>query len=261
MDIAIDVITATISLGAAVGTSSTMASDWHLVLSRDGTVMAATDGAPPSWLGTRLDDRADVPEDLKDAGRAILATACHSISPVAASVSLPSIPHSIHLTVIDALPLRRAPTDLRAPLQSNLEVMQRQARAVDVRLSIVVEDNVPAMVSHDAGKIAWAITMLVGNSLRYVHRGSLMMPGGSIVVRAAYNSAGPTITKEVQDDGPGIPADKLRYLFNVGADQPRFGVGLSMVKEVVSAHSGQIEVESETTAFLSGTTIRLTLPG
>jgi signal transduction histidine kinase len=237
-----------------------MATDWHLVLSRDGTVLGATDGAPASWVGTRLNHRDDVPEDLKEAGRAVLGSAEHSSSPVAASVSLQSIQHAVHLTVIDALPLQRAPTDLRALLQSTLEVMHRQAKACDVTLTVVVDDQVPALVSLDAGKIAWAITVLVGNALRYVRHGSQVMPGGSIAVRVTYNSAGPEMTIEVQDDGSGIPADKLRFLFSAGPDQPRMGLGLSMVREVVAAHAGHIEVHSETDAFRRGTTIRLTLP-
>jgi hypothetical protein len=74
---------------------------WHLVLSRDGTVMAATDGARASWVGTRLDDLGDVPDDLKEAGRALLDSGYHSASSVAAQVSLKSVDHSVHLTVVD----------------------------------------------------------------------------------------------------------------------------------------------------------------
>jgi hypothetical protein len=76
---------------------------WHLVLSRDGTVMAATDGAPASWVGTRLDDPGEVPHDLKEAGRALLDSA-YQPSSVAAQVSLKSVDHPVHLTVVDALP-------------------------------------------------------------------------------------------------------------------------------------------------------------
>lgn len=232
----------------------------HLVLSRDGTVLAATGGAPPSWVGARLADRDDVSEDLKAAGRSALRSACHSASPVAASVALPSLQEAVHVTVVDALPLRRAPTDLRALLRSTLDVMQRQAKACDVTLNVVVDAQVPAVVSLDAEKIAWATTVLVGNALRYVHHGSRVMPGGSITVRVTCNPAGPGITIEVQDDGAGIPADRLPFLFSAGPDHPRVGLALSMVKEVVAAHAGHIEVHSQTAALQRGTTIRFTLP-
>ena len=238
-----------------------MATDWHLVLSRDGTVLGATDGAPASWVGTRLDDRDDVPEDLKDAGRTVLGSAQHSASPVAASVSLPSIPHAVHLTVIDALPLRRVPTDLRALLRSTLEVLQRQAKAFDVALNVVVDDQVPALVSLDADKIAWAITVLVGNALRYVRHGSQVMPGGSIAVRVTYNSAGP----EVDDRGPGrwcrhsrrqapLPV-QCRARINRASDW-----GCRWFATSSPPTRGHIDVHSDTDAFRRGTTIRLTLP-
>jgi signal transduction histidine kinase len=170
------------------------AAGWHLVLGRDGTVLGATDGAPASWVGTRLEERDDVPEDLKEAGRTVLASAHHSAASVAASVSPRSLQRLVHFSVIDALPLRRRPTDLRGLLRSTLEVMQRQAKAFDVALNVEVDRQVPAVVVLDAEKIAWAVTALVGNALRYVRHGSHAMPGGSIAVQVSYNSAGPEAT-------------------------------------------------------------------
>ena len=171
-----------------------------------------------------------------------VGSASHSASPVVTSVSLRSIPHAVHLTVIDALPLQRVATDLRGLLRSTLEVMQWQAKACDVTLNVVVDDHVPAVVRLDAEKIAWATTVLVGNALRYVRHGTHAMPGGSIAVRVMYNSAGPEVTIEVQDDGAGIPVDRLPRLFHAGPDRPRVGLGLSMVREVVTAHAGHMEV-------------------
>ena len=237
-----------------------MAVAWRLILSRDGTVLAATDGAPASWVGTHLPDHSDAPEDLKETARAAVRRAQHSSSAVEASTTLSSLQRTVHLTIVDALPLRRVPTDLRALLQSALEAMQQQAKAFDVTLNVVVDRDVPAGISIDAEKIAWATTMLVGNALRYVHHGSKVMPGGSISVRATYNSAGPDVTIEVQDDGAGIPVEKLRFLFAAESHQPRVGLGLSMIREVVAAHAGHIEVQSDTNPVQSGTTVRLTLP-
>jgi signal transduction histidine kinase len=236
-----------------------MAGQWNLVLNRNGLVLAATDGAPAAWVGTPLDERDDIPADLKDAGRTVLATAHHSAVPVAATVSLQSIQRTVHLTVIDALPLRRTRTDLRALLRSTLDVMQRQAKAFDVTLSVDVDGRVPDVVSLDAEKIGWAVTVLVGNALRYVHHGSRLLPGGSVAIRASYSQTDSQMTIDVQDDGPGIPVDKLPALFNARPGQTRLGLGLSMVREVVAAHAGHMEVDSDTDPLRHGTTIRLML--
>ena len=211
-------------------------------------------------MGTRLDDHSDLPKDFKEAVRTVLDSTSHSASPVVAPVLLQSIQQAVYLTVIDALPLRRVPTDLRALLRSNLDVLQRQAKVADVTLTVAVDDHVPALVPLDAQKIAWATTVLVGNALRYVRRGSQTMPGGSIAVRVTYNGVGPEITIEVQDDGAGIPAVKLPLLFSAAPGQSSLGLGLSMIREVVLSHAGHIEVHSDTDSFRHGTIVRLTLP-
>jgi light-regulated signal transduction histidine kinase (bacteriophytochrome) len=243
-----------------MSTSPVTAADWHLVLGRDGTVLGATDGAPAAWVGAHLDERADVPEDLKEAGRTAVVRAHESASPGGTAILLPSTGHRVHLTVVDAVPIRRVSTDLRALLRTALEVMRQQARSFDVALNVVFDDRVPALVSIDAGKVAWATTLLVGNALRYVRHGSQVMPGGSITVRVTHDAAAAELTIEVQDDGAGIPAERLALLFTVGHNQPPAGLGLSMVREVVTAHGGRLDVHSETRSFRRGTSIRFTLP-
>lgn len=237
-----------------------MTTEWHLVLGRDGTVLAAADGAPRSWIGTRLEECDDVPEDLKDAVRGVLRHADQSESQVATTGRLESIDRSVHLTVVEAMPLQRTQTDLGLLLRSTMDLLRRQAKAMDVSLDIIVDPHVPPMLSLDGEKIAWAISVLVGNALRYVRHGTQVMPGGSIVIRATYNSAAQAVIIEVQDDGSGIPADKLPFLFRSPGDRPKTGLGLVMVREVVCAHAGHVEVESSTDPFRHGTRIRLTVP-
>ena len=131
---------------------------------------------------------------------------------------------------------------------------------MDVSLDIIVDPHVPQVLSLDGEKIAWATSVLVGNALRYVRHGSQVMPGGSIAIRATYNSAAQAVIIEVQDDGSGIPADKLPFLFRGPDDRSKTGLGLVMVREVVSAHAGHVEIESSTDPFRHGTKIRLTVP-
>jgi signal transduction histidine kinase len=232
---------------------------WHLVLTRDATVVVATEGAPESWIGARLEDCPDVPEDLAQAVDSLFSGASRSIVPVSTTVRLESTGETVSLTVIDALPVHRKPADIGALLRSSLASLIDQARAADVTLKIVVDPRMPSPVHVDGDKIAWAVTAIAGNALRYVRRGSMMMPSGTIIVRASFNSIGPEIVLEIQDDGPGIPTERLHALFATKPGPP-LAVGLLMVRDVVAAHGGTLEVDSQTDTFMSGTVVRLTLP-
>jgi len=160
----------------------------------------------------------------------------------------------------DAIPLRRTVVDIRDLLHSTLEILHQQADAFDVGLRVDVDGNVPAGIVLDDRKMAWAISALVGNALRYVRRGSQTMPGGSITVHVSYDSSSAEMTIAVQDDGPGIAADRLVSLFNPATHTAGAALGLSMVKDVVEAHGGTFGIESDTRGPSHGTMVRLMLP-
>jgi signal transduction histidine kinase len=158
----------------------------------------------------------------------------------------------------DAIPLRRSPTDLVSVLTGTIETLQAQARALDVTLTIDAEPGLPR-ANVDAEKIAWAVATLVGNAFRYVRRGTRRLPGGSIHVR--LRAAGASIVVSVEDDGPGIPADKVANLFRRGHGVTHgTGLALMLIEDVVTAHGGTVDVKSKCDAFASGTIVTLRLP-
>jgi signal transduction histidine kinase len=162
------------------------------------------------------------------------------------------------VSMTDAIPLTRTPTDLRALLQGTLEVLRVQAMARDVSLQIEAPPDLP-LVRVDAEKIAWAVATLVGNALRYVRHGTLRRPGGSVVVRITVEPD--AVTLAVEDDGPGIPPDKAANLFRRGAGVTHgTGLALMLIKDVLVAHGGRVDVKTDTDPVSSGTTIALRLP-
>ena len=83
--------------------------------------------------------------------------------------------------------------------------MSFQAKAIDITLDVVVADNVPPVVHLDSEKVAWTVTTLVGNALRYVQSRSRRLPGGTISVRTTYDQASSEMTIEVKESNLRFP--------------------------------------------------------
>jgi signal transduction histidine kinase len=128
---------------------------------------------------------------------------------------------------------------------------------VTLRIEI---DSLPRVVVLDPEKIAWAVTSLVGSALRHVHEGP-DASGGAIDVHATWDGRRREITIAVTDDGPGIPDDVRDRLFRRATGEPHaVGLTLGIVRDVVAAHGGSIEVATSTDAIDHGTAITLHIP-
>jgi signal transduction histidine kinase len=145
-------------------------------------------------------------------------------------------------------------------VRSIVAIMEPHAEGVGVKLKTVLDAGLPATMSLDEDKIAWALGTLIGNALRYVPRGSFFHPGGEIAVHAASRPGTGDVIIEVTDDGPGIPSDKLPLLLQPAPYQRRVGYALILAREVAVAHGGNMEIESTQDPLTHGTTIRLVLP-
>lgn len=117
-----------------------------------------------------------------------------------------------------------------------------EAKRVDVQSKL--ERPLPSM-RVDAIKIMQALQNLVSNAVQY-------SPSGAIVeVRVRVEGA--WLVMEVEDHGPGIPAEEMPSLFKPFTRlstvkfgrQRSVGLGLAITKRLVEAHSGTIEAVSE----------------
>jgi signal transduction histidine kinase len=239
-----------------------MKAEWLIVLNADGTVLAVDGGAPLEWLDTRVQERADVPADVRRAADEARRQ-CDASSPDGnlVSTTVTSAAPAVRILALHAIPVRRRATDLRALLESTVRVMEQQARAIEVALALDVGSDVPRTLCLDPEKIAWTLTALIGNALRFVRRGTRLMPGGAIQVRARYAPAASQVILEVQDDGSGIPKETLtRLLRRSPGPPPPSGLALSLMQDVIAAHGGSVQLESSTEPDHSGTTVRLVIP-
>jgi NtrC-family two-component system sensor histidine kinase KinB len=115
-----------------------------------------------------------------------------------------------------------------------------QAQELGIDLTLKVPRELPTMRA-DPNKLAWVVTNLVGNALRYA----------KTRVEVSAEKAGPWMLIYVRDDGVGIPYDQQARIFEKFVCIPSdkrpggAGLGLAISKEVVKAHHGNITVESE----------------
>lgn len=159
------------------------------------------------------------------------------------------------------VPLHFEETDIVELLSASLRPLAEQAAQSRIDLRIAKLGDVPC-IRVDREKLAWSVTALVGNALRYVAKGEPSGDvGGSVLVHVTREGGAESISISVQDDGPGIPDEKLPFLFArrrgaVHAD----GLALSLVRQIVTAHGGSIEVESRCDPEEHGTSITIALP-
>ncbi|HEV8593165.1 MAG TPA: HAMP domain-containing sensor histidine kinase, partial [Pyrinomonadaceae bacterium] len=111
-----------------------------------------------------------------------------------------------------------------------------------------IDANVAALlpsINADGSAISRAVQNLILNSLKY--------GDGSRQIKIAANNGGGVVKISVEDQGIGISKSDLRQIFEpfyrakdvVDAQIHGNGLGLSLVKQIVEAHGGRVNVESE----------------
>jgi signal transduction histidine kinase len=140
-------------------------------------------------------------------------------------------------------------------LDRSVMSFQNRAGLAEIKLLSDYGYNLYLLGDHD--RLRQVFNNLIDNALRYTPT------GGSITV-AAYCTAQQVVAK-VSDSGSGIPNEDLAHVFErfYQADKSRsktsggLGLGLAICKEIINAHGGKIEVQSE---LEQGTTFVITLP-
>lgn len=164
--------------------------------------------------------------------------------------------------------LNRLITDVSNASRLDAELARQEMRPVDIttvlrgvvtifrdilgddqrQVRLVIEDaplEGAYIVSGDEGRIGQVLTNLVDNAISFSPK------TGTITVRA--RSTPPHMEIYVEDEGPGIPEDRLEVIFDrFYTDRPdteakegkNSGLGLSISREIIRAHGGQISAEN-----------------
>jgi len=142
------------------------------------------------------------------------------------------------------LRLERQPVALADVVHRVIEAVRARARAGEIELQTDLPEDLP-LVDIDPQRIGQVLRNLLDNALTHTP------PGGEIAIAAHADAQWVEVC--VRDTGSGIAAKDLPYVFErfYRADRSRSratggaGLGLAIVRQLVQAHGGQIEVESE----------------
>lgn len=158
---------------------------------------------------------------------------------------------TVSLAEAGALPLHREPTDLAALAADVVAAQGSMAAARGVRLAADVPS--PLVTSVDPVRTREILANLIVNALRHTP------PGGEVTVRVRADGADALL--EVRDTGDGIDAADLVRVFDRfqrRADSGGSGLGLTIVRDLATAHGGSVEAASDGPG--RGATFRVRLP-
>ena len=147
-------------------------------------------------------------------------------------------------------------TDLEEFLRKNTDINTLLAAKKEIKLVLNIPQPLPK-IQIDTNKIEQVLNNLISNAIKYSHN--------QTVVAVNAFSTESHVMISVEDQGQGIPENELEKIFipfskisvQGTAGEKSTGLGLCIVKRIVTGHQGRIWVESEVG---KGSTFHFTLP-
>ena len=159
---------------------------------------------------------------------------------------------TLSLAETGQLPLQPEPTNVDALAREVAEAFEADAQAAGVTLAIEIPADLPEL-EVDGRRIRQVLSNLVANALRHTPR------DGTVTVAAAATESGIRIT--VADTGVGMSREAVDHAFERfwrSGEWAGAGLGLAIVRDLVTAHGGTVKIDSEPGR---GTRVTVTLPG
>jgi signal transduction histidine kinase len=163
---------------------------------------------------------------------------------LAARRALDLVQNALDAAAIEGRPLRPNLQAVRLDqlVEQAIEPYASSAEAKGVHLLFTPDPRVPA-IGADATMLARAVGNLVSNGVKYTARGG--------AVEVSTSVGGDFASIRVRDSGRGIAAEEQEKLFQPfsrtasGRSADGTGLGLYIVRQIVEAHGGRVNVESE----------------
>ncbi len=147
----------------------------------------------------------------------------------------------------------RTAHEIRALLDDVVATLRVMASDKGLSLEQEVDVDMPQALSLDAFRVRQVLINLLGNAIKFTVQ-------GKVILRAQWRSG--ALRCEVEDTGPGMPADSLARIFEPferapGVTAAGTGLGLSITKKLVELMGGSIRARSQ---LGKGSVFELQLP-
>ncbi|MGQ9732778.1 MAG: response regulator [Candidatus Zipacnadales bacterium] len=138
---------------------------------------------------------------------------------------------------------------LRNTLCETMKTLALRAHEKGLELNCEIAPEVPDALVGDPGRFRQVMVNLVGNAIKFTAQGEVNVT----VDLERYNEEEVWLSVTVSDTGIGIPADKVKTVFEPFAQADSSttreyggtGLGLAISSQLVEAMGGRLEVESE----------------
>ncbi|MHA6260485.1 ATP-binding protein [Sporosarcina sp. CAU 1771] len=155
----------------------------------------------------------------------------------------------------DSLDVYLKPVDLARITDVIFMICQPLVKEGTVKLVNSIDHSLPIVIA-DQNRLQQIFYNLIGNAIKYTTNGSVVV---SAELQAGY------VKINVSDTGRGIPKHQLEKIFapftqgdvSLSREVGGTGIGLSITKQLVALHGGEIEVKSKVGV---GSTFSFTLP-
>jgi two-component system sensor histidine kinase BaeS len=148
----------------------------------------------------------------------------------------------LHDQVLGKLELNRSPVQLNDWLVSTLSPWEAAARQKGLTWETNIAPDLP-VARMDPDRMAQAIGNILSNAIKFTPA------AGKVSI--SIHSADSQLVIQVEDNGPGIPSSEQEKIFQpfIRGSQGRrivegMGLGLSIAREIIAAHGGEIKLES-----------------
>ncbi len=141
------------------------------------------------------------------------------------------------------MPFTLRPSDLNAVVHNTVDVWRELLRTESVEVVVALDPDLP-VVRIDDEAIGEALMNLIDNAVKY--------GGDKKFLKVATGADAAGVTVRVEDHGIGILRKDLSRIFEMfyrtqehsGTNSRGSGVGLAIVRNIMAAHGGTVEVES-----------------